>query len=52
MEEELLARQRQDRIRQPRMLRSESRTRTLMFKKTLKIQGQSGNEREKIKQVR
>jgi len=51
MEEELLARHRQEKIRLPRFQRTESRARMTMFKKSLKVQGYIGNEREQIKQV-
>ena len=52
MEEELSARQRQERLRLPRIQRTEGRARMTMFKKSLKLQGQGGsNDKEQIKQV-
>ena len=51
MEEELIARQRQERLRLPRVQRTEGKARMTMFKKSLKIQGPGFNEREQIKQV-
>ena len=52
MEEELLARQRQEKLRLPKIQRIEGKTRMTMFKKSLKIQGQhASSEREMIKQV-
>ena len=51
MEEELVARHRQERIRLPRIQRTEGRARMAKFKKSLKSQAHSGNEREQIKQV-
>ena len=50
MEEDLLARQRHEKIRLPRFQRTESRARLTMFKKSLKIHG-TVNERDQIKQV-
>lgn len=53
LEEELLSRQRQEKIRLPKVQRTEGKTRMNMFKKSLKIQGQNVmNEREMVKQVR
>ena len=52
MEEELLVRQRQEKLRLPKIQRTEGKTRMNMYKKSLKIQGlPASNEREKVKQV-
>ena len=52
LEEELLTRQRQEKIRLPKIQRTEGKTRMNMFKKSLKIQGLPvSSEREKVKQV-
>ena len=53
LEEELLSRQRQEKIRLPKVQRAEGKTRMSMFKKSLKIQGQNVmSEREMVKQVK
>lgn len=54
LEEELLTRQRQEKIRLPKIQRTEGKARMSMFKQSLRIQAQQGeafNEKEKVRQV-
>ena len=52
MAEDLAARQRQETLRLPRIQRTEKRARISMYKKSLKLQPQPGNERDLVKQVK
>ncbi|XP_076814981.1 serine/threonine-protein kinase 10-like isoform X4 [Clavelina lepadiformis] len=50
LEEELLNRQRQEKVRLPRIQRTEGKTRLSMFKQSLKIQNERKNDRDQIRQ--
>lgn len=52
LDEELQIRQRQEKVRLPKVQRSEGKTRMMMFKKSLRLSAQAvENEKERIRNV-